>query len=91
MTDQIRCHACGASLTSAVHQCVPEFVCRPWANLATASAEREALPDALKLYVVALWFDGYDDQRGYTGDREVQRDLRSIAATLGAAPVTDSA
>jgi len=40
-------------------------------------AERKA--DAMKLRVLADWFDKYDDERGYDGERDVQADLRRIA------------
>lgn len=44
--------------------------------------ETAALDDRKKLLVLADWFDVYDDQHGYAGAREVQADLRRIAADL---------
>lgn len=35
--------------------------------------------DAEKLRRLADWFDGYDNDRGYYGVRDVQEDLRRIA------------
>ena len=43
-----------------------------------------AKPDAWKLRLLADWHDLKDDERGYTGAREVQTDLRSIATELDA-------
>lgn len=38
--------------------------------------------DSEKLRALADWFDGYDDDRGYFGVRDVQADLRRIADEL---------
>lgn len=35
-----------------------------------------------RLEILADWFDMYDDKRRYSGDREVQRDLRADANTF---------
>ena len=42
-------------------------------------ANAELLTDAEKLRRLAEWFDNYDDNHKFVGDREVQRDLRRIA------------
>lgn len=38
--------------------------------------------DAQKLRALATWLDKYDDDIGYTGERDVQADLRRIADDL---------
>lgn len=43
----------------------------------------DLLTDKSKLLAVADWYDKYDDDRGYDGDRSVQRDLRRIAEYVG--------
>lgn len=45
----------------------------------------EALPDTDKLELLAQWLDVKDNESGYTGDREVQRDLRAWATRARAA------
>lgn len=35
--------------------------------------------DAQKLRALAAWFDKYDDELDYQGERDVQADLRRIA------------
>lgn len=40
------------------------------------------MSDADKLRALADWFDKYDDDRGYPGQRDVQADLRRIANNL---------
>lgn len=38
--------------------------------------------DATKLRTLADWFDKYDNDRGYLGERSVQADLRRIADSI---------
>ena len=40
------------------------------------------MTDPEKLCALAEWHDVQDDKRGYTGEREVQHDLRVIALEL---------
>lgn len=40
------------------------------------------LSDSDKLRLLADWHDKYDDNREYSGDREVQGDLRRIADAI---------
>lgn len=69
------------------------------AVLAVQAAEEraEALRAALEkipasgLEVLASWFDMHDDKRGYTGDREVQMDLRRWSKTISGALAADDA
>ena len=49
------------------------------------TAEEEAWSDADKLRTLATWFDHFDNRRSIAEYREVQTDLRRIAATLDAA------
>ena len=56
-----------------------------WNNRPTEDALMEALPDPNKLEILASWFDGRDDRRGFCGKREVQEDLRKWAAASRAA------
>ena len=44
----------------------------------------QELANEKKLTILADWFDVYDNERAYTGPREVQDDLRRIAADLRA-------
>lgn len=48
----------------------------------TVAAKEQYATDAISLRMLAHWFDGQDDAKGYTGKREVQDDLRRIADSL---------
>lgn len=54
----------------------------------TTDRDRQESPmpktDSEKLTTLAMWFDVLDDEKGYTGPREVQADLRRIASALAA-------
>jgi hypothetical protein len=41
--------------------------------------DHNQMTDAEKLRTLAVWHDLKDDERGYTGEREIQADLRRIA------------
>jgi len=49
-----------------------------------AKMKPEKLTDTEKLRVLAIWLDVKDDERGYSGPREVQEDLRRIATAIAA-------
>jgi len=59
---------------------------QPSTGRAPLNARHEPSMDAVKLLTLAHWFDEYDDARKYEGKREVQDDLRRIAAYLASAP-----
>ena len=41
--------------------------------------DHNQMTDAEKLRTLAVWHDLKDDEMGYTGEREIQADLRRIA------------